>query len=218
MSITKIGWFLVALLFAGGVLYAVLHEQSENTMAATPKSVSPGCEFATFGGGCFWCLEATFELLNGVERVESGYTGGALKNPTYQQVCSGTTDHAEVVQIAYDPKIISYRDLLNVFFVMHDPTTLNRQGHDVGTQYRSAIFYHSPEQKKIAEEAIADLEKQNVFDQPIVTQVAPLGTFYRAEDYHQGYFRNNPSAGYCRAVVAPKVAKLRKHFVEKLNK
>ena len=157
-------------------------------------------------------------MLNGVARVESGYTGGATKNPTYQQICSGTTGHAEVVQVAFDPKVISYRDLLHIFFVLHDPTTLNRQGADVGTQYRSAIFYHSPEQKKVAEELIAELQKDKVWDRPIVTQIAPLETFYKAEGYHQGYFRANPRQPYCQAIVAPKVAKLRSHYLEKLKK
>jgi peptide-methionine (S)-S-oxide reductase len=174
-------------------------------------------ETATLAGGCFWCLEAVFEGLRGVERVVSGYAGGHVANPSYQQVCTGTTDHAEVVQVTFDPSIISYRELLEVFFATHDPTTLNRQGADVGTQYRSAILYHSPEQKAVAEQTIADLNAAGIWDRPIVTQVVPLEQFYPAEDYHQGYFRSNPSQGYCQAVVAPKVAKFRKQFAGKLR-
>jgi peptide-methionine (S)-S-oxide reductase len=214
---TTIGWILVAVLFAVGAVIYVYHNPESN-MSAAAQPLPENCELATLGGGCFWCLEAGFELLNGVARVESGYTGGATKNPTYQQICSGTTGHAEVVQVAFDPKIISYRDLLQIFFVLHDPTTLNRQGADVGTQYRSAIFYHSPEQKKVAEDLIAELQKDKVWDRPIVTQIAPLETFYKAEGYHQGYFRANPRQPYCQAIVAPKVAKLRSHYLEKLKK
>ncbi len=174
---------------------------------------------ATFGGGCFWCLWRLFSLeqLRGVTKVESGNTGGATKNPSYQQVCTGSTGHAEVVQVTFDPSVISYREILEVFFALHDPTTLNRQGHDVGTQYRSAIFYHSPEQKRVAEEVLAEFNKAGLWDRPTVTEVVPLTTFFRAEDYHQGYFRNNPTQGYCQAVVSPKVAKLRKQFVAKLK-
>jgi peptide-methionine (S)-S-oxide reductase len=174
-------------------------------------------ETATLAGGCFWCLEAVFEQLRGVERVESGYAGGSVVNPTYEQVCGGRTEHAEVVQVTFDPNVISYREILDVFFALHDPTTLNRQGPDVGTQYRSAIFYHSPEQKQAAERRIAELNAEGVWGRPIVTEVVPFSVFYRAEDYHQGYFRNNPSQGYCRAVVAPKAAKLRKLFADKLK-
>lgn len=174
-------------------------------------------EVATLGGGCFWCLEAVFEQLNGVERVESGYTGGSVVNPSYEQVCGGKTGHAEVVQIAFDPAVLSFADLLEVFFDIHDPTTLNRQGADVGSQYRSAIFYHSLEQKRVAEEKIAALNASGVHRVPVVTQVAPFETFYRAEDYHQGYYRGQPYQGYCQAVVAPKVAKFRTHFTAKLK-
>jgi peptide-methionine (S)-S-oxide reductase len=175
-------------------------------------------EIATLGGGCFWCLEAVFEQLQGVEHVESGYAGGAAANPTYQQVCGGDTGHAEVVQIAFDPAVLSFGELLDVFFAIHDPTTLNRQGGDVGTQYRSVIFYHSPEQKRCAEEKIAALNSSGIWQAPLVTQVVPFEIFYRAEDYHQGYFRSNPYQGYCQMVVAPKVAKLRSHFAAKLKK
>ena len=174
-------------------------------------------EVATVGGGCFWCLEAVFEQLHGVERVESGYAGGSVANPSYQQVCGGDTGHAEVVQITFDPAVRSFAELLDVFFDIHDPTTLNRQGADVGTQYRSAIFYHSPEQKRLAEEKIAALNTSGLHRVPVVTQVVPLETFFRAEDYHQGYFRGNPYQGYCQAVVAPKVDKLRAHFASKIK-
>ncbi len=175
-------------------------------------------EVATLGGGCFWCLEAVFEQLRGVERVESGYAGGSVANPSYQQVCTGGTGHAEVVQITFDPKVLSFGELLDVFFDIHDPTTLNRQGADVGTQYRSVIFYHSPEQKRLAEEKIAARNAAGEHRMPVVTQVVPFEAFYRAEDYHQSYFRNNPYQGYCQAVVAPKVAKFRAHFAEKIRK
>jgi peptide-methionine (S)-S-oxide reductase len=174
-------------------------------------------EVATLGGGCFWCLEAVFDDLRGVESVESGYMGGDAPNPTYRQVCSGTTGHAEVVQITFDPQIVSFRELLEVFFTIHDPTTLNRQGADVGTQYRSAIFYHTPEQHEIAEQTIADLNAQGIWDAPIVTEVAPLAQFYIAEDYHQEYYAQNASQPYCQMVVAPKVAKFRQKFLEKLK-
>lgn len=177
-----------------------------------------GTELATLGGGCFWCLEAVYDELRGVESVESGYAGGHVANPTYRQVCDGTTGHAEVVQIRFDPAQVSFRELLQVFFTIHDPTTPNRQGHDIGTQYRSAIFYHSPEQHAAAEQVIAEIGQANLWDAPIVTQVAPLDVFYPAEDYHQEYFANNANQPYCRAVVAPKVAKFRKGFVEKLKK
>ena len=173
-------------------------------------------ETATLGGGCFWCLDAVYRQLRGVIRAESGYAGGARPNPTYEQVCSGATGHAEVVQITYDPDVISYRDLLDVFFTIHDPTTLNRQGNDVGTQYRSVIFYHSDEQRRIAEEAIADLEREKVWDDPIVTQLAEAPPFYSGEGYHQDYYSRNTAQPYCRVVIAPKVAKARQKFLAKL--
>ncbi len=174
-------------------------------------------EQATVGGGCFWCLEAVFEIVRGVEKVESGYTGGTVPNPSYSQVCTGTTGHAEVVQITFDPNVVSFRDILNIFFASHDPTTLNRQGPDHGTQYRSAIFYHTPQQEQIARELIAALNAERIWKAPIVTEVVPLETFYRAEEYHQGYYRENPSQGYCQAVVSPKVAKFRKQFASLLK-
>jgi peptide-methionine (S)-S-oxide reductase len=182
------------------------------------KSGQAATEVATLAGGCFWCLEAVYDQLKGVLEVESGYSGGHVPNPNYRQVCTGMTGHAEVVQITYDPKVVSFGDLLDVFFTIHDPTTLNRQGADVGTQYRSAIFYHSPEQKAIAEQTIARLNAEKVWNSPIVTEVTPFEKFYRAEDYHQEYFENNPDQGYCRVVIAPKVAKFRKHYMEKLKR
>ncbi|MGZ9235158.1 MAG: peptide-methionine (S)-S-oxide reductase MsrA [Anaerolineales bacterium] len=173
---------------------------------------------ATLAGGCFWCLEAVYDEIKGVHSVESGYAGGHEDNPSYRAVCSGTTGHAEVVQIRFDPSVVSYRDLLNVFFTIHDPTTLNRQGADVGTQYRSAVFYHDDEQKKTAEEVIKGLTAQKLWDHPIVTEVTKLDKFYMAEDYHQEYFAKNPYQPYCQVVVAPKVSKFRKHFLEMLKK
>jgi peptide-methionine (S)-S-oxide reductase len=173
---------------------------------------------ATLAGGCFWCLEAVYDEIKGVHSVESGYAGGQVDNPSYREVCNGTTGHAEVVQVHFDPNIVSYRDLLNVFFAIHDPTTLNRQGADVGTQYRSAIFYQDDEQKKVAEELIKNLNAQKIWDRPIVTEVTKLDKFYMAEDYHQEYFASNPYQPYCMAVVAPKVSKFRKHFLEMLKK
>ena len=178
----------------------------------------PGKEIATLAGGCFWCLEAVYDQMKGVDSVESGYMGGHTANPTYTAVCSGATGHAEVVRITFDPKVASYKDLLNVFFVIHDPTTLNRQGNDEGTQYRSAIFYHSPEQKRVAEEVIAELSAEHVYDDPIVTEVSPAQAFHVAEGYHQEYFQRNPQQPYCQFVVAPKVAKFRKTFLDRLKR
>ncbi len=174
-------------------------------------------EVTTLAGGCFWCLEAVFDELNGVTDVVSGYAGGAKPNPSYEQVCGGQTGHAEVVQVTFDSDVVSFRQLLEVFFTIHDPTTLNRQGADVGTQYRSAVFYHSPEQKVTTEAVIATLEANHLWDNPIVTQVVPLDKFYAAEAYHQEYFRQHPDQGYCRVVIAPKVAKFRKHYLEQLK-
>lgn len=174
-------------------------------------------EVATLGGGCFWCLEAVFDQLQGVEHVESGYSGGWVANPTYRHVCSGNTGHAEVVQVTFDPQQISFREILEVFFSIHDPTTLNRQGADVGPQYRSAIFYHSPEQKAIAEQVIQELTAAKTWRDPIVTEVKAFKEFYVAEDYHQEYFANNPRQPYCQIVVAPKVAKFRKQYATQLK-
>jgi len=175
-------------------------------------------EIATLAGGCFWCLEAVFDDVKGVQSVESGYAGGTKANPSYREVCTGMTGQAEVVQVTFDPQIISFKEILNVFFATHDPTTLNRQGADVGTQYRSAIFYHSDEQKSVAEALIKELNAQKIWDKPIVTEVTLFDKFYMAEDYHQEYFANNPNQPYCQAVVAPKVSKFRKHHLEMLKK
>jgi peptide-methionine (S)-S-oxide reductase len=182
------------------------------------NTAPPGREIATLAGGCFWCLEAVFDELKGVEAVESGYMGGRIRNPTYHQVCEGNTGHAEVVRVTFDPAAVSFDELLEVFFVIHDPTTLNYQGNDVGTQYRSAVFYHTPGQKAAAEAVIARLNAAKLWDGPIVTEVVPAAEFYVAEGYHQEYFARNPSQPYCRAVVAPKVQKFRKHFLEKLKR
>lgn len=175
-------------------------------------------ETATLAAGCFWCVEAVFDDLEGVTDVVSGYSGGHKENPTYAEVCTGETGHAEVVQITFDPKIISYDDILRVFFTVHDPTTLNRQGNDVGTQYRSAIFYHNPEQKRIAEEIRDEIAAAGIYDDPIVTEITPFDRFWPAEDYHQEYFANNPNQPYCAAVVAPKVAKFRRKYAARLMK
>jgi peptide-methionine (S)-S-oxide reductase len=174
-------------------------------------------ETATFGGGCFWCTEAIFRSLKGVESVESGYSGGKTKNPTYQEVCTGETGHAEVIQITFNPKLISFRELLEVFWETHDPTTLNRQGADSGTQYRSAVFYHSTEQKETAEKYKAELNKENVYNKPVVTEITAFDQFYKAENYHQNYFTNNRSQGYCQFVIVPKIEKFRKIFKDKLK-
>jgi peptide-methionine (S)-S-oxide reductase len=174
-------------------------------------------ETATLAGGCFWCLDGAYRDLRGVIGVESGYAGGQTANPTYEQVCTGTTGHAEVVRVTYDPNEITYRDLLEVFFSIHDPTTLNRQGADVGTQYRSAIFYHDEAQREVAEEIVAELERDGVFEDPIVTEVSALKAYYPGEDYHQDYYRQNPGQGYCQVVVAPKLAKFRARYASRLK-
>lgn len=177
-----------------------------------------GYESATFGGGCFWCLDAVYRQIDGVLKVESGYAGGASANPTYREVCAGTTGHAEVVQITYNPAVVSYGDLLDVFFTIHDPTTLNRQGNDVGAQYRSIVLYHDAEQKRAAEAAIAALNADKLWGKPLVTEVAALDKFYVAEDYHQDYYKYNAAQPYCRVVIAPKVAKARQKFLGRLIK
>jgi peptide-methionine (S)-S-oxide reductase len=174
-------------------------------------------ETATLAGGCFWCLEAVYNELRGIIQVVSGYTGGQVASPSYEQVCSGRTGHAEAVQVTFDPSQISYRDLLDVFFTIHDPTTLNRQGADVGTQYRSAIFYHSPEQQQVAQEVMDEVDRSGVWGKPLVTQLVPLETFYPAEAYHQRYFERNPYQPYCQVVIAPKVAKARHAYLERLK-
>ncbi len=175
-------------------------------------------EVATLGGGCFWCLEAVYDQLKGVTDVVSGYSGGHINAPTYEQVCRGNTGHAEVVQVTFDPSVVTFRQILEVFFTIHDPTTLNRQGADVGPQYRSAIFYHSPEQKAVAEQVIADLTARKLWDRKIVTEVTPFEEFYPAEAYHQEYFARNPNQGYCQFVIAPKVAKFRKEYLSNLKR
>lgn len=192
--------------------------QAEEKAPAKDQIVeqSMNTEIATFGAGCFWCVEAVFQELKGVLKVESGYMGGAIPNPTYREVCTGTTGHAEVTRITFDPTVISYEELLEVLWTTHDPTTLNRQGADAGTQYRSAIFYHSDEQKSKAEKSKKDVAT-TIWDSPIVTEIVAADTFYPAEEYHQDYFALNPNAGYCRAVISPKVAKVRATFTDKLK-
>jgi peptide-methionine (S)-S-oxide reductase len=192
-----------------------LHRRRKASDMTQPQN---GHEIATLGGGCFWCLEAVFDDLKGVESIESGYMGGHLKDPTYNDVCGGGTGHAEVVQISFDPAVVSFREILEVFFVIHDPTTRNRQGNDAGPQYRSAIFYHSPEQKTTAEQVVAKLDAAGLWDSPIVTEVTAAGRFYIAEVEHQEYYQRNPYQPYCMMVVQPKVAKFRKHFIDKLKK
>ncbi len=186
-------------------------------MADTTQPSSTVSDLATFGGGCFWCLEAVFDQVKGVESVESGYMGGDRPHPTYEAVCTGTTGYAEIIQVRFKPSVISFTELLEIFFGIHDPTTLNRQGNDVGTQYRSAIFYHSPEQETAAKKTIEKLTKDKLFSSPIVTEVVPASTFYMAEDYHQDYFVQNPSQPYCAYLIGPKVAKFRQQFSEKLK-
>ncbi|MBI5445396.1 MAG: peptide-methionine (S)-S-oxide reductase MsrA [Deltaproteobacteria bacterium] len=176
-----------------------------------------GTEIAVLAGGCFWCLEAAFQTLRGVAEVRPGYTGGDASEPSYEEVCTGRTGHAEAVEVRFDPGVISYRELLEVFFALHDPTTPNRQGADVGTQYRSAIFYGSEAQRRTAEEVVAELEREGLWDAPIVTELAPLGPFFEAEPYHRDYYRRNASQGYCRIVIEPKLRKLRARFLEKLK-
>jgi peptide-methionine (S)-S-oxide reductase len=196
---------LKAVAAVAGVLVGV------NAMSQTTNSSSPR-ETITLGGGCFWCTEAVFEQLKGVEKVESGYSGGSVPNPTYEQVCGGDTGHAEVSQITFDPKVVSLNDILKVFFTVHDPTTLNRQGNDAGTQYRSVIFYRNAQQKTVAEQVIKEIAAAKIWDGRIVTEVTPFKAFYRAEDYHQEYFRLHGAQPYCQIVIAPKVAKFREHF------
>ena len=189
----------------------------ESEMIGMDSTQNLNLEIATFGGGCFWCTEAFYERVDGVHKVVSGYAGGTVKNPTYEQVCDETTGHAEVIQISYDPKVVSYDELMEIFFKTHDPTTLNRQGADVGTQYRSVIFYHNDEQKKKAEYYKTELNKSGAWDNPIVTEISPLTNYYPAEDYHQDYYENNPNQGYCSFVIGPKVEKFEKVFKNKLK-
>jgi peptide-methionine (S)-S-oxide reductase len=198
-------------LFLGAMLLTTIVQVN----AQKKQNMNTDLAVATFGNGCFWCTEAIFQQLKGVESVYPGYTGGTVKNPSYKEVCAGTTGHAEAIQIKYDPTIINYRELLDIFFYTHDPTTLNRQGYDVGTQYRSAIFYHDSGQKAAAEEIISQLTAEKVYDDPIVTEVTAIDVFYMAEDYHKNYYQNNKNQGYCRAVINPKLDKFMKKYGSK---
>jgi peptide-methionine (S)-S-oxide reductase len=202
-------------LLIGSVI--LLMALTEYTSAKPAGNEGRKKEVLTLGGGCFWCIEAVFDMVRGVAKVESGYSGGKVSNPTYKEVCSGLTGHAEVVQVTYDPGIISTRELLEIFFIVHDPTQLNRQGPDVGTQYRSVVFYRTPEQKQVTEQTLYELEEEKIYPGKLVTQVVPFVTFYQAEDYHQEYFQLNGTQPYCRAVIAPKIAKFRKMFHDKLK-
>jgi peptide-methionine (S)-S-oxide reductase len=216
--------YLPALLFYSIAAFASCSQQPKTDIMDVFKNTPPekyvpgnGIDTATFGGGCFWCVEAQFQLLKGVVKVESGYSGGHVKNPAYREVCNGTTGHAEVTQVYYDPKVISYEQLLEAFWQAHDPTTLNRQGNDVGTQYRSAIFYHNVMQKELAETYKKKLDASGAFSGPIVTEISPFTVFYKAENYHQDYFELNGSQPYCQYVIAPKVEKFKKVFDKKLK-
>lgn len=212
----RTGIFLSALMLLAGVSCGQRPAEAKKTMTTENKEQS-GVQVATFGNGCFWCTEAIFQRLNGVEKVVSGYSGGRVKNPTYKEVCSGLTGHAEVIQITYDPKKISFDELLEVFWKTHDPTTLNRQGADEGTQYRSAVFYHTEEQKQLATEYRKKLDASGAFDNPIVTEITAFTEFYPAEDYHQNYFNLNGTAPYCSYVIQPKIEKFQKVFKSKLK-
>ena len=193
-------------------------ETKKNSPQKVKKNMNANLEVATFGGGCYWCIEAIFQRLEGVEKVESGFSGGQVKNPTYREVCTGATGHAEVIQITFDTTKISFEEILKVFFTMHDPTTLNQQGNDIGTQYRSAIFYQNEAQKKVSEEIIAALNQAKAYPSPIVTEVTPFDVFYKAEDYHQNYYNDNSGEGYCRYVIQPKIEKFEKVFKDRLKK
>lgn len=207
-------WFFC--LAMPGQLTMVRGQQMTDDQKQTKETASKR-ETATVGGGCFWCIEAVFEELGGVERVVSGYAGGTVKNPSYEQVCTGTTGHAEVVQIEFDPRVIQYEEILNVFFSVHDPTTVNRQGADVGSQYRSVVFYHDERQREVAARVIADVESSDNLGSPVVTELVPLKAFYEADVYHQDYFERNPEAPYCRAVIGPKMLKFRDLFKDHLK-
>lgn len=199
------------------LIFAIFLMINFSFIGMTQNTNKSDYEIATFGGGCFWCMEAIFDGVRGVEKVESGYSGGKVPNPTYKEVCSGLTGHAEVVRIYFNPNTVSYEELLTIFFSVHDPTTLNRQGGDVGEQYRSVIFYHDEQQKKSAEKMIKELTERKIFSDPIVTQVVTEAPFYIAEDYHQNYYENNPSQSYCQLVINPKMKKFREQFKEKLK-
>jgi peptide-methionine (S)-S-oxide reductase len=193
------------------------NDNNQAPLPLVPLQTPPGREIATLAGGCFWCLDTLFAQLKGVDKVASGYAGGSVADPSYEAVCTGTTGHAEAIQITFDPKVISYADLLHIFFSSHDPTTLNRQGPDVGTQYRSAIFYANAQQKSVAEKVIKEVNAERLYRRPIVTEVTAYKNFYVAEDYHQNYYGKNPNQGYCRVVIAPKVAKFRKKYLNRLK-
>lgn len=213
----KTGFIALLLgLFLAGTSCGQKNKQS--TAAMSNETTQAGLQVATFGSGCFWCTEAIFQNVQGVKKVESGYSGGKVKNPTYKEICSGLTGHAEVVQLTYDPVVISFDELLEIFWKTHDPTTLNRQGADEGTQYRSVIFYHNEEQKQLAETYKKKLDQAGAFDQPIVTEISPFTTFYKAEDYHQNYYNLNGNAPYCSFVIQPKLEKFKKAFQHKLKK
>ncbi len=212
MKLTILSFLLLAM--AGNTQKKVINNHTQDM---TNLESNPGLQLATFASGCFWCTEAIFQNVDGVEKVVSGYMGGKVKNPTYKEVCTGQTGHAEVIQLTYDPKKVSYDELLEIFWKTHDPTTLNRQGADVGTQYRSAIFYHNDDQKQLAEKYKKKLTEAEVFDQPIVTEITPASVFYKAEDYHQNYYNLNGDAPYCSMVIQPKVEKFKKVFKEKLK-
>lgn len=200
------------------IVFGLVLKLNAQSIQTKKSKMSVNMEIATLANGCFWCTEAIFQQLNGVTKVTSGYTGGNLKNPTYNDICTGKTGHAEAIQITFDSNIITFQEILEVFFSTHNPTTLNRQGYDVGTQYRSAIFYNSEKQKEISEIFIETLSDANVFEDPIVTEIAPLGIFYKAEDYHQNYYNNNKTQGYCIAVINPKLEKFIKNYGDKLKK
>lgn len=213
----KSNFVFIVLMLIGFFIVNAADAQNVNNKQTTKGSMK-NLEKATFASGCFWCTEAVYERVKGVESVVSGYAGGKTPNPTYEEVCSGSTGYAEAVQITYDPSVITYDELLEIFWRTHDPTTLNRQGNDVGTQYRSVIFYHNDEQKKLAEEYKKKLDQSGAWDKPIVTQIVPFTNFYKAENYHQNYYENNPNQGYCAFVIAPKVEKFEKVFKNKLKK
>ncbi len=217
IAISVILMSMTGLIIFTGCVPLIPEIENEKNNDLTESAENNGLETAVLGGGCFWCIEAVFQQVKGVSSVESGYAGGDVENPTYEQVCSGNTGHAEVVRVSFDPDEISYRKLLEVFFYVHDPTTLNRQGNDVGTQYRSIILYTSPEQEKIAKELIGELEEQKFFADPIVTQLEPLKVFYKAEDYHQSYYQNNTAQPYCQLVISPKVEKFQDKFADILK-
>jgi len=214
----KASGIIVAIMLFAGLSCGQQKEDETTTTMSTTSQEKQELQLATFGNGCFWCTEAIFQRVDGISKVVSGYTGGKVKNPTYKEVCSGLTGHAEVIQLTFDPKKISFAELLEIFWQTHDPTTLNKQGADVGTQYRSAVFFHNEEQRKLALEYKTKLNESGAFDNPIVTEISPIGEFYPAEDYHQNYYNLNGNAPYCSYVIQPKVDKFKKVFANKLKK